>query len=443
MLRQAEEVGLSLAGPGHVHWRPLDGEAPYGQRHIRGYVCEWDGSGRQSQPTPEAREGRIVNLLDLIDPGRDAVAGAWKREGDILVSDGSPSARLAAPYHPPREYDVGVMFTIHDAKACVAILCSQGESPFAFSMNAGAPRRCRLEDIDGHSVSGNPTLREYPFESGETYAVIVSVREDGLSASINRQEILSYKTDYHDLSRNPKWRMKDPRRIGLGSWNGPVEFHRAEVREVSGRGRLLTGSGTDGESNGKPLPDGTLELIPYLSPERDKLRPVGQLHRQKDVLFAEGAHFQLPVLVEGSYTLSIDFKRTSGEGIVLCFPFGDDAATLQLSRWNDTRTVVPGLEDEGLDTDRRGIMRNGKAYSLVVDVHVSGDEGAFRIRLNEETVFQWKGKTSRPKARTHWSPVQLNSFAIDANGNYQFESIRLEPRKGFRCHALYPKDGAQ
>src|SRR6185503_21126419 len=44
-----------------------------------------------------------IDLLKLVDPGRDAVAGQWKLADERLITPAVPSARLQLPYIPPEE----------------------------------------------------------------------------------------------------------------------------------------------------------------------------------------------------------------------------------------------------------------------------------------------------------------------------------------------------
>ncbi|MAE66798.1 MAG: hypothetical protein CMJ18_21220 [Phycisphaeraceae bacterium] len=177
-----------------------------------------------------------IDLLRSVQPGEMAVAGQWMFRGTELIADDSPAARIILPYRPPREYDFIVEYTLSKTSGCVAQLASREGVPFTWSMNAGRPARCRLEDIDGHSVIGNPTLRRLPFEAGKRYRSVVRVRDAGVTCLINSEVIAEFKTDYGDLSRNSKWKMPDPDLLGLGAWNGPVTFHRVDVLPLSGKG---------------------------------------------------------------------------------------------------------------------------------------------------------------------------------------------------------------
>lgn len=183
-----------------------------------------------------------IDLLELVRPDRDAVNGKWTLAGDTLVADATPAARISLPYKPPEEYDFLAEFSVSKDPSCIAQLVSTAQVPFTWSMNAGSPRRCRLEDIDGHSVIGNTTLRPiYSFKPGQKYTSVVQVRKDRVRCLIDGQLIAEYKTDYSNMSRNGKWAMPDQLRLGLGTWDGPTTFHRLAICEVTGRGANCTG----------------------------------------------------------------------------------------------------------------------------------------------------------------------------------------------------------
>jgi hypothetical protein len=172
-----------------------------------------------------------VDLISLVDLSQDVVNGNWQLVDGELIMEGA-AARLSFPYYPPLEYDYTVEFTLtsgSDPWDNIAQLVSHGDVPFTWSTNAGTGHHCRLEDINGHSVIGNPTLIFYPFVGGERYTSIVRVRNDRVICEINGETLVEYETDYSDLSRNPKWEMPDQLKIGLGGYGGPTTIHSATV----------------------------------------------------------------------------------------------------------------------------------------------------------------------------------------------------------------------
>ncbi|NQU25690.1 MAG: PEP-CTERM sorting domain-containing protein [Candidatus Nealsonbacteria bacterium] len=155
-------------------------------------------------------------------------------DGEI-VNVGDPAARISFPYRPPLEYDYTVDFTLtsgSDPWHNIAQLASRGDVPFEFSTNAGTGHYSRLEDIDGHSVIGNPTLTRYTFVDGGRYTSVVRVRNDRVTCEINGEVLIDYETDYSDLSRNGKWTMPDQLNIGLGGYGGPTTFHSVTITPV-------------------------------------------------------------------------------------------------------------------------------------------------------------------------------------------------------------------
>ena len=179
-----------------------------------------------------------IDLISLVDLDRDVVHGEWELDGDKLVYSGS-AARLSFPYRPPLEYDYTVEFSITSGSNPwdnLAQLVSHGEVPFTWSTNAGTGHSCRLEDINGHSVIGNPTMTPYQFvgslNNGRRYTSVVRVRDDRVVCEINGATLVDYETDYSDLSRNGKWTMPDQLNIGLGGFSSGTRVYSATITVV-------------------------------------------------------------------------------------------------------------------------------------------------------------------------------------------------------------------
>ena len=138
---------------------------------------------------------QTVDLISLVDLDRDVVNGNWELVNGGLIFDETPAARISFPYRPPLEYDYTVEFTLtHGSNPWgnIAQLVSHGDVPFTWSTNAGTGHYCRLEDINGHSVIGNPTLTPYEFVGGQRYTSIVRVRNDRVICEINGQILVKY-----------------------------------------------------------------------------------------------------------------------------------------------------------------------------------------------------------------------------------------------------------
>ncbi len=184
---------------------------------------------------------QTIDLIPMVDLDRDVVQGDWLLIENSLMFSGS-AARLSFPYRPPLEYDYAIEFTLTSGSSPwdnTAQLVSRLDVPFTFSMNAGTGHFSRLEDINGHSVIGNPTLTPYAFVGGQRYTSIVRVRDDRVIIEINRvtpgtngEILIEYETDYSDLSRNGKWTMPDQLNIGLGGYTSGTTIHSATITVV-------------------------------------------------------------------------------------------------------------------------------------------------------------------------------------------------------------------
>jgi hypothetical protein len=69
-----------------------------------------------------------------------------------------------------------------------------------------------------------------------TYTLLVQVRAEGVKAFLDGRLILSWDTDFADISLNPFWKLRNTLRLGVGSHESETIFRRMELLEVSGKG---------------------------------------------------------------------------------------------------------------------------------------------------------------------------------------------------------------
>jgi tRNA A-37 threonylcarbamoyl transferase component Bud32 len=195
-------------------------------------------------PSKEPAGSRRVNLLSLIDPDRDAVAGKWTRKADgALFSDGSSVARVRIPYRPPEEYDFRVEFTrLGGDQAVVQSLSGFGHF-FAWHIGGFDGTTCGFSRVAGANLgwAGNPTacLSAAKWVNGsERCTSVVQVRRDGVRAFLGDKLVCQWPTDYRDLTVDEEWKIPDSF-LGLGSNSSPTVFHQAVVVEVNGKGEIL------------------------------------------------------------------------------------------------------------------------------------------------------------------------------------------------------------
>jgi len=204
-----------------------------------------NGAGRETTPlaigappaSPPGSESDLskgaVDLLVNLDAAAASVKGSWTRQGADLVSDSSGPAILELPVRPPREYDFRIEFTPQD---CVEQLLfapsgAAGARGVAFNWCMGVGEVCGFESLNGAHVfdPSSPLTRHWVLRPGVRHVSVVQVRKDGIRATVDGELVIEWKTDYHDLGRLEEWSMGGNDRLGLGTWNKPTHFHKAEL----------------------------------------------------------------------------------------------------------------------------------------------------------------------------------------------------------------------
>ena len=198
----------------------------------------WKSSPARSATTVVA----LRNLLPLVNPEKDAVEGDWTLTTDGLVLDRPKgAAALQLPYEPPEEYDLEIEFTLTSDGLNVNQFLPAGEHAVAWKLGRKESYAV-IELLDGQLFDQRTegvSEKKLTLEPGRRYASRIEVRRGSLRAFVNGEEYLAWSGDFNRLSVEPMWKLPDYRHLALGSYNRGAIFHRIEVREVSGGGRVL------------------------------------------------------------------------------------------------------------------------------------------------------------------------------------------------------------
>ena len=263
------EILVQLDGADYIHWRGAKSDlAPYDDvpdRVKRGKLIML-GSAHDAVDVfasvkvvenpagllkPGEGKGRRVDLIPLIDPGRDTINGKWRLEGGHLFSDATGSARLRIPYAPPDEYDFRIVFTRMQGSQDVSQLLSHQGTSFAWTMGA---QHNTLAMLQGARAGGNYFTKV--LTTGMSTESVVKVRRNSVSTYINGSLIAEFKSDYSDLNVGD-WGGAEGV-LGVASWESPTRFDTIEVVEVSGPGR----ESPQVKKTGDPRPPDTTDVTP-------------------------------------------------------------------------------------------------------------------------------------------------------------------------------------
>ncbi|MCX7005771.1 MAG: hypothetical protein NTY53_00690, partial [Kiritimatiellaeota bacterium] len=209
----------------------------------------WKDNGSAGvRAAAEAAWKDSFNLLTLIDPQKDVVSGQWKQDGTSWASDATGSfkggaALLQLPYQPPEEYDYRITFTRLAGDGSIMQIVSRAGKNFGWVLRAERMFMGFERAGNKRSWAENPSTVRVPnaLPVGSRHTSIVQVRKNGLTAYLDGQLVVRWPTDYTDFMGAPN-QLRDPTLLGMGSWQNPVIFHSAEIREVTGKGVFTRGA---------------------------------------------------------------------------------------------------------------------------------------------------------------------------------------------------------
>jgi formylglycine-generating enzyme required for sulfatase activity len=177
--------------------------------------------------------GEPLDLLEIVDPPRDTVWGAWKRIDGELESGGERDARIRFPVRPPREYEFTVEFTRLSGQECVGQCCTADGQGFFCMLGGHRNTLAGLERVDWRDVAGNTSTQRRAnwITNGTRHNSTVRVRRDRVEILFDGQKIISMPVDWSGVSYHPAWQIPDTM-LGLGTWQSPTRFHRATVTDI-------------------------------------------------------------------------------------------------------------------------------------------------------------------------------------------------------------------
>ncbi len=195
-------------------------------------------------------QARVIDLLPLIDPARDAVYGIWSRVAGALVSDASGSweagkgaARLVIRYQPPEEYDFRIVFTRLSGNHCVSQVFVARQQAFAWMMGGWGSSVAAFENYrGGHGNEAANITRVAKADclvTGRRHEAVVRVRRDGATALLDGQVISRTPADFAGMTTPGIYHLGLPGALGLASWASPTRFAEVQVVEHSGPGKPL------------------------------------------------------------------------------------------------------------------------------------------------------------------------------------------------------------
>jgi predicted esterase len=186
-------------------------------------------------PGPAAPGREAIDLLEKVDPAKDAIAGTWALEGKTLISPSTEFARLQVPIAVPEEYDLEVVAQRSDAGKpdTLVIGLVGGGAQFMVGLDGNTGTKSGLDAIDGKRFVENETTRDGALLSADKPStILVAVRKDRVTVSVDGKAVLEWKADYSRVSVRSAWAIRDGKTLFLGSTKCGYRFTKWVLQPV-------------------------------------------------------------------------------------------------------------------------------------------------------------------------------------------------------------------
>jgi hypothetical protein len=190
-----------------------------------------------------SERAKAIDLLEMVEPDRDAVAGEWSVADRRLESPKVFGGRLELPYEASDEYELTVIAEPLDEPNGLILGQRSGGNRFLvllnFNQREGEPANA-LENVDGMNVNRNPTtVRGKLFEQDQLFQVVCTVRKNSVVVVCDGHELIRWTGDASRLSLSDYWKTPHDNALFIGAYNCRYRFHRISLVPITGSGKAL------------------------------------------------------------------------------------------------------------------------------------------------------------------------------------------------------------
>ncbi|MDB5290722.1 MAG: hypothetical protein JWL69_1963 [Phycisphaerales bacterium] len=215
-------------------WALAEKEKGLAQRNIRAHAAQCYATAlpnltglAKAKAERRVKEGQAapsvgwVDLLKLVDPQRDAVAGDWAFKGaGLQVSAGSQPAQLRIAKKPGKGYQLRVELQGPIGGDTAGIYLPVGDNCVALAFR---PRQMGLDIVDGKRWRDNQTTKVIDIEDKKKHMLNIGVSLKEMDARIivlvDGKQQIDWTGPASGLTVDGGWAMPAPVSLGLGSWN--------------------------------------------------------------------------------------------------------------------------------------------------------------------------------------------------------------------------------
>jgi hypothetical protein len=180
-----------------------------------------------------------VDLLDLIQVSKDAVAGEWGFQERSLITGNAKWGRLQVPCVPPEEYDLRLTATRKRGSDSlnVGLVVDGRQTMLAIDGDGGAKSWLFLHPQD---IAINETIYDGKLlRYNKPMPVVCSVRKTGIQVTVGDKTIIDWKGNKGDLYLLPGYQVPNPKTLILASCDSTFSIGEMVLIPVSGGAQTL------------------------------------------------------------------------------------------------------------------------------------------------------------------------------------------------------------
>lgn len=218
-----------------------------------------------------------------------------------------------------------------------------------------------------------------------------------------------------------------------------TSFDATEVVDPSDVFRTNQPPSSTPHANEGPVPNAAVEFAGRVEPLKAMKNPRDYVVRgdwilANDVLSntSNRAVIGLPVQVTGSYELSFELNRASGDEVIfVTLPIGKRNVYLDLSSDSGAYhglSFIGGAHSSTNGTARRpGRLENGTWHKITIRVKVNGENGSIESFAGKDKLVSWAGEIADCGTDGNWTPASKTQVGFaTANARIRIQKIEIK-----------------
>lgn len=344
----------------------------------------------ESSHAAPAASGEVVDLLKLIDPERDAVAGDWRLTDEGLLSPIGGEVRLQVPVSPPEDYELRLTAARISGNDSLSIGLLIDGRQTAIALDRFDGTQSGMQRIDGENTDRNCTIKPgRVFSDEQPKEVICVVHSNSVRVTCGDRVLVDWHGDAQRLSLEPHLNTPDAMCLLVNAWNTEYRISKYELRPLPPEPPTIA---TDLA--------GPVDVLKRIDLPRDVV--YGDWKKEGGTLIApatQWARMQLPIIPPEEYTLTIE--AIGNRDVVLGLVVGAQRAEgaivggrqveVALDGWNGATSGMQNVDGKGSDqnaTTRQGkVLRDDGVNTIVCTVL----KNQVDVACNGTPVISWQG----------------------------------------------------